>query len=120
MERRYISCEHILSLVSYFYIFLILISFHISGLKPKQYPTMSKSNKKQKLEVPTLTAEEKRVVMIQYEKENDSEGAEKLLEEYLKFMMIKIGEKDTNDKKVAPSKKIDEMWHSHVSIFCMI
>jgi len=78
---------------------------------------MSKSNKKQKLEVPTLTAEEKRVVMIQYEKENDSEGAQKLLEEYLKFMMIKIGEKDTNDKKVAPSKKIDEMWHSHVSVF---
>ena len=52
--------------------------------------------------------------MIQYEKENDSEGAEKLLEEYLKFMMIKIGEKDTNDKKVAPSKKIDELWHAHI------
>ena len=112
--------EHILC--HNFYIFLIgtIILSHIRPqISIKLYPTMSKSNKKQKLEVPTLTAEEKRVVMIQYEKENESEGAQKLLDEYLKFMMIKIGEKDTNDKKVAPSKKIDEMWHSHVSVFCI-
>ena len=81
--------------------------------KKKTATKSTTSSKKQKLEVPTLTDEEKRVVMIQYEKENDSEGAEALAE-YLKFMQIKIGEQDTTDKKVAPSKKIDEMWHAHI------
>lgn len=81
--------------------------------KKKTATKSTTSSKKQKLEVPTLTDEEKRVVMIQYEKENDSEGAE-ALSEYLKFMQIKIGEQDTTDKKVAPSKKIDEMWHAHI------
>ena len=70
--------------------------------KKKTATKSTTSSKKQKLEVPTLTDEEKRVVMIQYEKENDSEGADALLVEYLKFMQIKIGEQDTTDKKVAP------------------
>lgn len=82
--------------------------------KKKTATKSTTSSKKQKLEVPTLTDEEKRVVMIQYEKENDSDGAQALLVEYLKFMQIKIGEQDTTDKKVAPSKKIDEMWHAHI------
>ena len=82
--------------------------------KKKTATKSTTSSKKQKLKVPTLTDEEKRVVMIQYEKENDSDGAQALLVEYLKFMQIKIGEQDTTDKKVAPSKKIDEMWHAHI------
>ena len=73
----------------------------------------AKSSKKQKLEEPQLTEDEKKIVLIQYGKENDLEGAEEevLLAEYLKFMQIKIGQQDTSDKTCAPSKKIDEMWH---------
>lgn len=83
--------------------------------KKKTTGTKSKSggSKKQKLDVPVLTEDEKRVVLIQYEKENDSEGAEALLTEYLKFMQLKIGEQGTNDK-CAPSDRIDEMWHGKV------
>ena len=84
--------------------------------KKKATGTKSKSgasSKKQKLDVPVLTEDEKRVVLIQYEKENDSEGAEALLTEYLKFMQLKIGEQGTKDK-CAPSDRIDEMWHGKV------
>jgi hypothetical protein len=93
---------------------------------PHALPTMSKtkkaarkakaSSKKQKVEEPELTNEEKRVIMIQYEKENDAgeETNNNLLKEYLRFMQIKIAESDTSDKKVAPSKKIDELWHAHI------
>lgn len=79
----------------------------------------TKSIKKQKLEVPELTKEEKKIVLIQYGKENDLEGAEDLLAEYLKFMQIKIGQQDTTDKKCAPSKKIDEMWHG-IKLFILV
>ena len=72
------------------------------------------ASKKQKLDVPTLTDEEKRVIMIQYEKENETEDSESLFAEYLKFMAIKIREKDADDKRAAPSNMIDEMWHAHV------
>ena len=92
---------------------------------PNALPTMSKtkkaarkakaSSKKQKVEEPELTNEEKRVIMIQYEKENDAgDETDNLLKEYLRFMQIKIAESDTSDKKVAPSKKIDEFWHAHI------
>ena len=73
----------------------------------------SPKSKKQKLDLPVLTDEEKRVIMIQYEKENDADDAEALLAEYLKFMHIKIKEQDTNER-AAPSKMIDEMWHAHI------
>lgn len=79
----------------------------------KATPTQSKK-KKQKPDMPTLTDEEKRVILIQYEKENECDDAESLFTEYLKFMAIKIREKDTDDKRAAPSKMIDEMWHAHI------
>jgi hypothetical protein len=72
------------------------------------------ASKKQKLDVPTLTNEEKRVIMIQYEKENETDDADSLFAEYLKFMAIKIREKDADDKRAAPSNMIDEMWHAHL------
>lgn len=80
--------------------------------KTKKKSAMTKSSrKKAKTEVPSLTDEEKRVVMISYEKENDAEGAEELLAEYLKFMHMKIQDKETH---FAPSTRIDAMWHAHI------
>lgn len=79
--------------------------------KTKKSTTPTKSSngsKKQKLETPVLTIAERRIVLIQYEKENDSEDALPILAEYLKFMQIKIGEQGTNDC-CAPSKSIDEV-----------
>ena len=79
---------------------------------PKDIANATKS-KRQKLDSsPVLTEEEKKVVMIQYEKENDPEDAEVLLTEYLKFMRIKIEGKATD--KCAPPRRIDEMWHAHI------
>ena len=75
------------------------------------------TKKKQKLnndEPIILTDDEKRVVIIQYEKENDTDNIDSLITEYLKFMQIKIAEKDTDGKKAAPSNAIDEMWHAHI------
>ncbi len=68
------------------------------------------TNKRQKLDIPTLTEDEKRVVLIQYKKDNNPDDAEAVLAEYEKFMYIKI--KDGGD--CAPSKKIDAMWHAHI------
>jgi len=36
----------------------------------------------------TLTDEEKRVIMIQYQKEHESDATDTLLAEYLKFMRV--------------------------------
>jgi hypothetical protein len=86
-------------------------------MSPKKAAAAScqSKNKKQKLDVPTLTDEEKRVVLVQYEKENESDDAESLIVEYLRFMAIKIREeKDAEDKRAAPPKMIDEMWHAHI------
>ena len=77
----------------------------------------SKSAKRAKPDAPMLTEAERRVVMIQYEKENDPEGADALVVEYLKFMQLKMreGEKGSDEKKCcAPSTRIDEMWHAHI------
>lgn len=80
--------------------------------------TTNKENtkKKQKLndEPLILTDDEKRVVIIQYEKENDTDNVDSLITEYLKFMQIKIAEKDTDGKKAAPSNAIDDVWHAHI------
>ena len=78
--------------------------------------TAATKSKKQKLETPVLTEAEKRIVMIQYEKENDSEDAQAILAEYLKFMQIKIGEQGTNDC-CAPSKSIDEVRQYWIELF---
>lgn len=83
-------------------------------MSPKKATATQSKNKKQKLDMPTLTDEEKRVILIQYEKENECDDAESLFTEYLKFIAIKIREKDTDDKRAAPSKMIDEMWHAHI------
>ncbi|KAL9184050.1 hypothetical protein ACHAXT_002136 [Thalassiosira profunda] len=61
---------------------------------------------------PSLSAAEKRVVLIQYRKSGgDADRAEAVLAEYLRFMQIK-----TEDPSVryAPSDAIDEMWHAHI------
>ena len=74
--------------------------------------------------LPILTKDERKVVLIQYEKDNPSEDAETVLEEYLKFMYIKVRETSEQQQATArgiklhlpfaPSKKIDAMWHSHI------
>ena len=69
------------------------------------------SNKRRKLELPTLTEDEKTVVLIQYKKDNPTEDAEAVLEEYLKFMYIKIRQ---DGGACAPSKTVDDMWVSYV------
>ena len=50
----------------------------------------SSNNKRAKHEEPTLTEDEKRVVMIQFNKENEADvkTADTLLREYLKFMQV--------------------------------
>lgn len=85
-------------------------------MSPKKAAAAScqSKNKMQKLDVPTLTDEERRVVLVQYEKENEPDDAESLMTEYLRFMAIKIREKDAYGKRAAPSKMIDEMWHAHI------
>ena len=127
MEGLNTSRLSIISLLPSHSLYPFIFSYHIQfqstliknttmpKAKKKTTGTKSKSggSKKQKLDVPVLTEDEKRVVLIQYEKENDSEGAESLLTEYLKFMQLKIGEQGTNDK-CAPSDRIDEMWHGKV------
>ena len=87
-----------------------------NNMSPKKAAAAScqSKNKKQKPDIPTLTDEERRVVLIQYEKENEPDDAESLIVEYLRFMAIKIWEKDAEDKRAAPSKMIDEMWHAHI------
>jgi hypothetical protein len=66
--------------------------------------------KRQKVDIPTLTEDEKKVVLIQYKKDNDNDSAEAVLAEYEKFMYIKI--KGGDD--CTPSKKVDAMWHAHI------
>ena len=88
--------------------------FEFFAMSLKKGATSQSKNKKQKLDMPILTDEERRVVLIQYEKENEPDDAESLIAEYLRFMAIKIREKDVDDKRAAPSKMIDEMWHAHI------
>jgi hypothetical protein len=56
--------------------------------------TAELSTKRAKPDKPTLTENEKRVVMIQYNKENESDAktGDELLEEYLKFMQVSGGD----------------------------
>ena len=58
--------------------------------KTKKSTGQPSSNKRAKHEEPTLTEDEKRVVMIQFNKENeaDTKTADALLKEYLKFMQV--------------------------------
>lgn len=72
----------------------------------------SSSKKRQKKTAPTLTEAEKRVVRISFEKENDGEHFEALLTEYMRFMHLKI--RDNDRTKLAPSDRIDEIWHAHI------
>ena len=88
--------------------------FEFSTMSPKKEAASHSKNKKQKLDIPTLTDEERRVVLVQYEKENEPDDAESLIVEYLRFMAIKIREKDAVVFGAAPSKMIDEMWHAHI------
>ena len=62
--------------------------FEFSTMSPKKEAASHSKNKKQKLDIPTLTDEERRVVLVQYEKENEPDDAESLITEYLKFMAI--------------------------------
>ena len=105
------NTDYISPLSFHRYVYTYIIASLFSTMPKTKKAATAKSSKKQKLEVPELTKDEKKIVLIQYGKENDLEGAEDLLAEYLKFMQIKIGQQDTTDKKCAPSKKIDEMWH---------
>lgn len=42
--------------------------------------------------------------------------AEQVLDEYTKFMFLKIQENDFNATKLSPSQLIDEVWHYHMSM----
>ena len=53
----------------------------------KKKTTTAKSSKKQKLDLPALTNEEKRVILIQYEKKNEADVMEALMTPYLKFQV---------------------------------
>jgi hypothetical protein len=68
--------------------------------------------KRQKVDIPTLTEDEKKVVLIQYKKDNANDSAEAVMAEYEKFMYIKI--KGGGDNNCTPSKKVDAMWHAHI------
>eukprot|EP00956_Cyclotella_meneghiniana_P042684 scaffold249099_cov66-Cyclotella_meneghiniana.AAC.1 len=72
----------------------------LSGIKGKEDTETG-------INIPTLTEKEKKVVLIQYKKDNDPSDAEAVLAEYEKFMHIKI-------KGSAPSKKVNAMWHAHI------
>ena len=74
------------------------------------------------VEVPALTASEKSVVLAQYShatatttNDNDWHNANELLNEYCKFMAIKIGnEQQSHPTLLCPPKTIDGMWMSHI------
>lgn len=77
------------------------------------------------VEVPALTASEKSVVLAQYShvtattfttNNNDWHDANELLNEYCKFMAIKIGNEQQSHHPalLCPPKTIDDMWMSHI------
>jgi len=59
-------------------------------------------------QIPTLTEEEKSVVIIQYKKNHPKEDAQQILKEYCKFIYIKI----KNGGDCTPSPMVDDMWVS--------
>jgi len=62
-------------------------------VKNKSTEAKKQQSKRAKLdpnEQPTLTEDEKRVILIQYQKEHESDSTDTLLEEYLKFMKVHI------------------------------
>ena len=62
-------------------------------VKNKSTESKKQQSKRVKLdpnEQPTLTEDEKRVILIQYQKEHESDSTDTLLEEYLKFMKVYI------------------------------
>lgn len=91
----------------------------------------SSSSPRWHVEVPALTASEKSVVLAQYlhdhgrggpytaantTNNNDWNNANKLLNEYCKFMAIKIGNEQQSRPTtlLCPPKTIDDMWVSHL------
>jgi len=62
-------------------------------VKNKSTESKKQQSKRVKLdpnEQPTLTEDEKRVILIQYQKQHESDSTDNLLEEYLKFMKVHI------------------------------
>ena len=74
------------------------------------------------IEVPALTLAEKRVVLAQYSHNHGDGGYShnKILDEYCKFMAIKIMNEQQQKKQrpnnniLCPPKCIDKMWLSHI------
>jgi hypothetical protein len=46
----------------------------------------------------------------------NQQEAEQVLDEYTKFMFLKIQENDFDATKLSPSQLIDEVWHYHISM----
>jgi len=65
-----------------------------------------------------ITSPEKRVVLIQFRKDNPHADADIVFDEYLKFIRIKISGITTirtgTGIPFAPSPLIDKMWHAHI------
>ena len=90
---------------------------------PENNNIHSSSSPRWHVELPSLTASEKSVVLAQYLHDhgrdsytnNDWHEANLLLNEYCKFMAIKIGnEQQSHPTLLCPPTAIDNIWVSHI------
>lgn len=67
--------------------------------------------KKARTEAVALTADEIKVVQVQFQKDTSFARFDDLLNEYTRYLHLKLSD---TDKPFAPSYLIDRLWHAHI------